>query len=1226
MSVSFKSFDEFRPLNLNLSDNNMSLKNHSIRTAQGMSYNDYNFLDQVNDFKVKNFTNNMLTDEKEINQIIKFKSLSDLLAYPLDINSKLAFSGTSTASATNFLTFDPNNSKTDSDVSLLADGNQNNVFILDFVDQSRVMVKTKDGPFIKYLSLPGLTEDQILKFRVIDPTAVAQYKYIFNYTLDNTKQFLTLSQDIGFNSVMFAPFSSVASTSGVSESIFLSAVPVTTYTDDSRNFNSIASQRGIIKVSLTPEIIDTNNLNNYNLYDFNNDHIISSESLSGRKNNFLSYFPYEVTSLSTVGAGNIPYYTNNLNFFNLKNQISNKNNVNSLLPFENKTAQKRYTGILNETNKETENENLLLGYNFYTKEYKIKPDKNTKFTLPDDIYPYQKLNINDSSLIDNGAYSAKSPYFSDKVFKLLDSNKNVNTDVQDFNQLFILQDGSSFLQDEQTNNILIKQEFGNKTENDNTGRFLCSWLSGDSTTGKWYDRYYYPQNNTFTEAFSGTTDQVFEYESQASKYFKRFGIKETFYDIESNLTFQPQGTYFYGRVGNKYINKVINNFKGNLIKDSFNTTFSGKVLDNQNKLNFSEYAYDKLNFDTLNSNNFSINFDMNQNSLSSIDSYQILGNNYRDGFALLNNFYFTPFIIMHKENRVFVYDKDFNKLKENTYSDLSAINDIVYLEQNNDLVLIGDNQIIRTTIDGEILDSKSTGIGNLNKLYQSRAIFGYNKAIFLNNTPSFDPSTTANPADLSTTLLEDNFHLLQLNNLSVSSTEVQSYSGKNSLITTEDGSIYGLEGFKGKNLDNSVGVSISGIPFAGNVGSFVMFENLSAGSTKFSNPLSTNKTIYDINVKDELLYVQSYDSNQGYINIFDKQRKLQRTLYLNTSAASGYKLDFINEKNNIKLLSFSKLSNDKFIVDKFDLETTTLSSLSTTYELNETFDEMVLGGKSRFQSPTNFNFIETKYKRKQGKLHFRFNLNNFVTSNFVSVLWNIAGPTTFTKFLWNEGGQGSGGTADNLSAWDGKFNTLDAGASKTDVELILPINNLQQRNNMNFNFNLINGKIDLHLNGRLNGSIEFAPNKFPVDSLLYPELFFNTKNIKNKSISEITGNNDFYGSGGVIENLKIYNKSLADDYIKYLYLKNKKIDNLIFDIPCGMRNNVEEINNLYNYNIPGRKNNNLKIYIKNGAFDIQTQENITNFIDKKIGNVLPANVENIEYDFSINKGPRLIDE
>ena len=118
-------------------------------------------------------------------------------------------------------------------------------------------------------------------------------------------------------------------------------------------------------------------------------------------------------------------------------------------------------------------------------------------------------------------------------------------------------------------------------------------------------------------------------------------------------------------------------------------------------------------------------------------------------------------------------------------------------------------------------------------------------------------------------------------------------------------------------------------------------------------------------------------------------------------------------------------------------------------------------------------------------------------------------------------------------------------------------------------------------------------------------------------------NNDFFGTGGSIENLKIYNYSLADDFIKYLYLKNKKIDDLIFDVTCGSRNNIEEINNLYDYNIPGRKNNNLKIYIKNGAFDIETQKKITQYIDNKIQNVLPANVNEVEYDFSINKGPRL---
>ena len=47
--------------------------------------------------------------------------------------------------------------------------------------------------------------------------------------------------------------------------------------------------------------------------------------------------------------------------------------------------------------------------------------------------------------------------------------------------------------------------------------------------------------------------------------------------------------------------------------------------------------------------------------------------------------------------------------------------------------------------------------------------------------------------------------------------------------------------------------------------------------------------------------------------------------------------------------------------------------------------------------------------------------------------------------------------------------------------------------------------------------------------------------------------------------------------VKYLYLENTKIDEMIFDIPCGSRNNIEEINSLYNYNIPGYKNNNLRI-------------------------------------------------
>ena len=51
--------------------------------------------------------------------------------------------------------------------------------------------------------------------------------------------------------------------------------------------------------------------------------------------------------------------------------------------------------------------------------------------------------------------------------------------------------------------------------------------------------------------------------------------------------------------------------------------------------------------------------------------------------------------------------------------------------------------------------------------------------------------------------------------------------------------------------------------------------------------------------------------------------------------------------------------------------------------------------------------------------------------------------------------------------------------------------------------------------------------------------------------------------------------------INYLYMSTLKVDDLNFDIQCGTRNNIEEVNNLYNYKIPGFKNDTTKIIIKN---------------------------------------------
>ena len=1168
MAVNKKTFEDFKSLNLFLDDNNTSLKYNKFTTAQGIDLKQYDLLDDINDFKTKNYTQNILTNRYEVNDFIDFKSQS--LFNNIDINTKLIFSGLSPASAANYLSFSSNQSESDSTVSFVSRSNVNTNFILDFKDDENCVIKVNDGGFLKHLTLDY---DNYI-FKSIDTETENLSNYFLNYDYDEKNGYLSLFTTLSNQFFIIAPNSGVLS---------------------ANQPNNSSAGKGVIKLSQASDKINTEKFSNFVFYDYKNNHKTSNETITGQEFNFLSYFPYEVTSLSSNGE-----YTNNLRFFNLKNQVSNLNNINPLLPLENSTLQKDYTTILNIGNAEKSNENLIFGYNFYTKEYKFIPDKTLKFTLPDSLFPYQKANINDANLVEGGSYGAKSPYFSDKIYKLLDNNLNVNSDVADINQIFLLQDGSSFLIFEENDFKLLKQEYGLKTTLDNSGHLLCSWLSGDENGGLWYDRYYFPRKyqDNFFEAISGSTNQVFTNVTQAEDYFNRFGITEIFYDIESNLVFQPNSTYFYSRIGNNYITKIIDGQNDKLAKDTLTLMFSGNEIVDQNTLKFNDNAFDVFNFDDLQGNNFNVSFELNLDSLSSLRSNQIIGNLYEDGFSLKNDFYFTPFVIIPNDNKLLFYNNEFELIKTNFYPTLTSINDVFYLEQHNNLVLMGNDKIIKSGYNGEIIDINTSGVINndvkeIANENDDRLFKGYNKAFILNNKTD----TSLN-----------NFHKLELNNLSLSSTNSPSLTGKNSIIDTDIG-IVGLSGYKGKKLNDIIGVSIQG--------NEILYENYLSGGT-FSNPLSTSKTIYDINVYDEKLYIQSFDSsNNGFINVFNNERELLKTYFINNSAVSGYKLDFINEDKEIKLLSFSIDQNKKIYVDKFNLS----NSLSSTYFLNISSNDIVIQGKTRNINPVNFESLENKYKQYQDKLNFVLNVKNFLESNYISVEWQDAGPPIYTSFIFGSGSDVAsvtGSIPEGLSGWDGKFDTSSLQNQDINFESILPVNNLKLNNRISINFNLVIGEITFYLNARKLGTISFIPNKFPVQSLKFPDLFINTQNIKNNSISKLLNTNEYFGNGGNISNFKIYNNTISEDLIKYLYLENTKIDEMIFDIPCGSRNNIEEINSLYNYNIPGYKNNNFKVYVKNGRFDENTKDKIIEFVNKKIASYLPVNVNNIEYNFDLN--------
>lgn len=1200
MPVDKKTFSKIQNLELSLDDSNNTLKHDSFNTIQGLPLISYNVYKKFNDIKVKNYTNNILTERKEINEIMSFKSDNEYKNK--DLSSKIAFSGSTAASATNFLSFEPNFTISDSIIKFADINDDNNAFIIDFINDETCLIKTTDSIHTKHLVLDGTNSLQDrytpnYKFSKIDTSTEYLSNYTFNYNLDNTNNFLNLFATISGRFFIIAPFGGT-----------LSAC----------NPNSNVSIRSIIKLDSNVKKANTNNFSNYNFYDYKNNYNISNDSLTGEKFNFLSYFPYETTTLSA----NDGKFRNNLKFFNLKNQISNLNNVNAPLPLENKTMERNYTNLLNLNTTEKNNENILLGYNFYTKEYSLKADKNTRLTLPDSLFPFQKINIQDTNLYENGAYPAYSPYFSDKIFKLQDDNKNVNSNVPDINQLFLLDDvnGNSFIILEDGSGLFNrKEEYGLFDYNDNSGTFLCSWLSGNETTGRWYDRYYFPVKNGLVSSLSGTTEQVFTEKNDALLYFQNNGITDIFFDIESNMLFQPKSTYFYSRIGNEYINKIINNQSSKELKNSFNLQLSGNTLPNEKTLKLQDKNFDNFNFDLLREDNFNISFDLDQDSLSSIDSYQIMGNIYDNGISLKNNFYFTPFAIIPDGNRINFYDNDFNLIKSNIYSSLSSIDHIYFLEQNNNFVIVGSKAAtpgktaLKSSFFGEVSDENNstailTDIGNIAGEINDSIVVGYNKAIILKNVDGLDG--TAN-----------NFHQFDLGTLNLSSTNHNSFSGAsgypNSIIETPNG-VKPLIGYKGKRLNDSIGVSI--YPTGIGNSNYVLFESLTGSqlSTDFdnllssnsfhSNPLSTNKQITDINVYNEKLYIQSFINNTGTIQVFDTQREFLSSFNLSTSANQGYKLDFMNDDNGVNLLSFAKDSNGKILVDKISLTTGSISS----YNLNLSSNNVSIYNRSLGFNPVNFNDVYNKYSEKQGKMHFKFNVNNFVTPNFISVFWDNAGVAGgFDQFTYNFPGVG-------LSAWDGTFEDATISRFDTNFEAFLPVKELKLKNTFSVNFNLKAGKVEFYQNGEFLGLIRFVSNFFPTEAIKSNNIFFNNQNIKNIPISKLLNTNKFYGKGGSLSNVKVYNNSVSEDFVRYLFLKDKTIDDLTFDIPCGSRNNVEEINSLYNYNIPGSKNNNLKIYIKNGRFNDNTKELIKTFVNSKVEKVLPINVNNLEYNFDLN--------
>lgn len=1165
MPVIKKPFSLIEPIFFTLQNEDNNLIGNEIVTPQGLDLVDYEILSNAKDQRIKNNTVNILTDQKRYQDFLFFGY--NLKIGRADINTRLQFAGLGDGYIGNTLNANTNLQSEDSSIFITNETDTSSqYFNIDFIDEQYLSVRLYDGEFIKYLCTdqnPYSSNYKQLSFKILETDSEDLFtsSYIFNYNHDTVNNYLTLSQYVsgalGRRYHIISPLSGslyaqLPTLSGFNNSVIRLA----------NNFNRV-----------TDELLHT-----FTTYEVNSGkYEISDESVSDIKSNFLANYAYEVTSLS----GNKQKLVNVLNMFNLKNEVSHSNYINGDLPFKEKSTERRYTSILNENTQSQNSENLMLGYNFYTKEYLFLPDKYTKFTLPDSLFPFERININDTSLTNRGSYAALSPYFSDKVFKRVDRNKNVNNKTRIEGALFNQSSLPISLQD--SNNVLQLQDI--LFDSLNNGTVLCSWLSGDENTkGLWYDRYYIPQSTNYTTALTGSGVPTFDNIRQALSFFSNNGVTQTYYDVKSNLCFEPRSTLYYQRIGHNYINKTIDKFDEYVKKSTFNNIFSGQNIQNSNTLIFSNNSYDYIDVDTqINNNQFNVSFDLKLDTPTSLDSYQIFGNHFEDGFTLKNNFYFTPFVYLVEGNNIYVYDSNFNLIQTNTYPTITNIKDVLYLQQGSNFVIIGDDVVIKSSFTGRVLDERrktdideDQSVNAILSGYKSRYVYDYNQVIFNMND------------------YKSNF--LNLNSLQVTTSATQ-LSSDNTLLKVSD-NFTSIPGYGAVKLNNEIAISLDAInnPFYNTV-NYIDIPT----KTNLYNPITTSKRIYSIDAYDERLYIQSFDeSNQGYIHIYDTTRELISAINLNSAAVSGYYLDFINDDRELKLLSFSKQVDNTIIVDKIDISN---FSILSTYALSITGDSYTYGNSANYMSPVNFKYLTEKYSKYQNKLCFQFNVDNFLKSILFDPVWNYTGMEK-----WKTPGF-------ELSGWDAQL-VSETLQSKNEDIFVLPYTNLNNSISIDFNFDA--GIIDIHWNGEQVKQINFDANLVPNTKILFPDLYFNIPNISRIPISKFMNTNQFYGKGGTIENIRLYNRNLKTDLIKYLYLKGQPIDDINFDITCGTRPGTEELHNLYTFIIPGQKNNSIKIYIKNGYFNDIQQNSIKQFLTEKLDNVLPHNIDSITFNFDVN--------
>jgi len=561
--------------------------------------------------------------------------------------------------------------------------------------------------------------------------------------------------------------------------------------------------------------------------------------------------------------------------------------------------------------------------------------------------------------------------------------------------------------------------------------------------------------------------------------------------------------------------------------------------------------------------NFSVTYNMYNEDWNTPFGSQIVGNYTNRGFGIYNYRRITPHSITFEDKYIYIFNT-FGELLR-TLDNGSSIINISKFEPNGEFLVFDDEAYVtKYNYIGTTLDKKKLDIINN---FKRLDFYPENKYVYiLNGTDYYQLDSTSlkykTSAELSTThflcAFGDVYNSIAVKNIK----DKTGFSGKQTWVGL-------LPGIKPQIMDDNV--------YYYNKEQTLQYYNIDNNS--ITDKIRVD-VLNDYTFDNEGHFYVLYDDNQiavvdQYDTVIQSQNVKLSTLTQN-DITYGKNIEIINEWYDGKLLT-NYLSIFSLSSNSLDINIPCYTRMNTLFTDVSSRNMSVV-----YSSPKVFNFDN----RINNYDYLRNNYNSGETIQATLRLPNIYDVQTYEIVTLTY-------ALSNLSPGYHNFTaTLDTTRGL-------------------FNFVIDGSNVD---------SYSFQDAKYSYGTIFDNAFYIGTEpSYGNNKLNENLNDVNYYNYGNFkIKDFYIYSVPLYLYDIANIIRSYYTIQDINFQLPCGKRNYVENIDKLFKFKLPGRKSNlfNVKI-LDTGITENSIQSDINNNIIEQIKTVIPANTRLNKIDWEV---------